>query len=199
MADGFSTNGVMKLRSEGNDATLQFGAYAGNSTLTIFKGDFNSGNRPTSITVNPITRKMMIECLQEVIKGAPGSKYPIIQRKWNNDTKTREILNVLCFGKDENGVIYLEIKSGASAPLKFPMRGDKNIERSGETDSDSGRSKHEAEALLNFMRLGWEMITLVGSRFNMPAPSNQKFSKGGGGGKAPAAPPSTAVSDDDWY
>lgn len=198
MADGFNTNGVFKLRSESNQATLQFGAYAGSTNMTIFKGDFNSGNKPASIMINPTARKMLIDALSEVIKAAPGARFPLIFKKWNNDTKTREVTNMISVGKDDNGVMYIEVKTGASAPEKYPIRGDKNIERSGEVDTDSSRSKHEAEALLNFMRLSWDMLSIV-SRFNMPT-QGSKFAKGGNsGGAKPAPAASTAVADDEWY
>lgn len=170
----FNTNKLYNLRSESNQSTLAFSAFAGGTQIAVFKGDYTPGTRPTSIMISPIVRKMLIECFTECIKAAPGAKFPIIMKKWNNEKKTREINNVLIPGKDENGVFFLEVKSGNSAPEKFPLRGDKNLERSGEMESDSIRSKHEVEALIMFMKQEWPNAAMM-TRFGL-----QNQNKGGG-------------------
>lgn len=194
----FNTSKLYNLRSESNQSTLAFSAFAGGTQISIFKGDYTPGSRPTSIMISPTVRKMLIECFTECIKAAPGAKFPIIMKKWNNEKKTREINNVLIPGKDENGVFFLEVKTGNGAPEKFPLRGDKNIERSGEMDSDSGRSKHEVEALIMFMKQEWPTSALM-TRFGL---QNQQK----GGGKPQGKPQGSsdysaqsAAMDDDIY
>ena len=195
----FNTTRLYTLRSESNQSTLSFSAYNGTPQLAIFKGEYVAGARPDSIMVSAIVRKMLIECFTECIKAAPGAKFPIILRKWNNEKKTRDIANVLTPGKDDNGVFFLEIKVGNGAPEKFPLRGDKNIERSGEMESDSNRSKHEVEALLMFLKQEWPQAAMM-TRFGMQNP------KGKGGQQKPAQRPasqdystSTSASEDDIY
>jgi len=187
----YNLNGLYKLRSESGQSTLQFNCFNGNTSLAVFRGEFGSGNKPTSITINAVARKMLIDIMTEVLKGAPGSKQPLIFKKWNNDIKKREVANILTVGKDENNVIYIEVKAGNNAPEKFPLKGDKNLERSAEVDSDGSRSKTEAEALLAFMRIHWETASLL-SRFNM-TPMSYGGKKGGGNNYS--APQATAAMD----
>lgn len=193
----YNLNGLYKLRSESGQSTLQFNCFNGTTSLAIFKGEFGSGNKPISIVINPIARKMLIDVLGEVMKGAPGAKQPIIFKKWNPDTKKREVVNIICPGKDENNVIYIEIKNGNGAPEKFPLKGDKNLEKSAEVDSDGTRSKYETEALLSFMRVHWETASLL-SRFNM-TPMSYGGKKGGGNYNAPQATAAMDSGDDSLY
>jgi len=193
----FNTSKLYNLRSESNQSTLSFSAFNGTPQISIFKTDFVQGQRPISIMVNPIVRKMLIESFTECIKAAPGAKFPIIIKKWNNEKKTREINHVLIPGKDDNGVFFLEIKSGTNPPEKFPIRGDKNIEKSGEMESDSARSKHEVEALIMFLRTEYPMAAMM-TRFGMQNP--------GKGGQRPQSKPQqvdystqSAATEDDIY
>lgn len=195
----FNTSKLYTLRSESGQSTAQFGAYNGMTQISIFKTEFVSGNRPISIMINSIVRKMLIECFTECIKAAPGAKFPIIIKKWNNEKKTREINSVLIPGKDDNGVFFLDIKSGNNPPEKFPIRGDKNIEKSGEMESDSTRSKHEIEALIMFLRTEYPIAAMM-TRFGMqnPGKPGQK-PQGGKPQQTPDYSNQTTASEDDIY
>ena len=194
----FNLKNLYTIKSESTKSSVQFAVYGGNTQISIFTGEFGSGTKPVNITINPILRGMMINSLKEVMKGAPGSRIPLLLKKWDQDARTYKVVNIICFGKDDNNVIYLEIKNDSFAPEKYPIRGIKSIERSGEVDNEGIRSKYEADALLNFMQLSWDTASML-SRFNMPV---RTFSKNGSGYKPnsdnnykPTSAP-TAVKDD---
>lgn len=186
----FNMAGLHSVSSESRQATLQFGVWNGKYQLTIFK---QGENKPTSISIPPHIRVMIMKMLQETIKAAPGARFPLIKKEFVQADRKYVVDYTLIIGKDENGVIYIDIKKQDSAPEKFPLRGDKSVERSGDPEGDGPRSVYAGETLLDFMKNVWNVASLL-TRLNMPSPGAQRS---GGNGNRPPAPTNTAVAVDD--
>lgn len=159
----FNSNNLYRLRSESGQTTANISVFNGKCEIAIFKGKpgQGGGGRPDKIPLDATTRKFLMESITECIKAAPGAKFPIILKTWNNETRTREISHIITVGKDDLSVFYIDLKIGNSASEKYTLRGNRNVEKSGEVDSDGSRSKHEVECLLFFLRTELPMASMV--------------------------------------
>lgn len=188
------TNGLRVYRSESGQSKLSFGAFRGNCSMTIFKGQPGSGTRPVYISVNPELKFMLTEVLSEIIKAAPNARMPILVKEYDKNAtppgyKLKTTINI---GKSDNGVVYIEITGEDNAPEKFPLRGTKVLELSSGDNGDQARSKRQASELLRFMLNEWSTAAIVSRTAGDTSDNRSSDNKYA---KRPSAPEPTAASD----
>lgn len=194
----FNPNGVRKFRSASGQSELHFGAWNGNTTLTIFQGK-GRGERPKSIVIANETRLAMGEVMQALLTAAPGAKTSIILSKWDAQAQPRPTYKRDCtiiLGKDEHGIIFIEVVFEGQAPELFPIKGNSAVEISSEDNSPTVRSRRSAKELCRFIMSSWEIVAIK-CRTVQPPRGGSNASKSSGGSSAPSTPPAQQTAADD--
>jgi hypothetical protein len=163
------------VNSDSKGETMQFGAFNGHMAIAVWKNA--NGQRPSNVNISQEFYSIIVRTLSEVLKGVPGSAFPIKVKKWDNQIKKFEIALILTFGKDNNGIYYIEFKETDGPVYKFPFLGDRKLEGPIE-GGDAERSARMFESFVMFVKQTWHMTALF-TRNNLIKPGANKggFSK----------------------
>lgn len=177
MADNmiFDMNGVEKLYSDSRGEVISFGAYNGNMQFSVFRGN---GTRPSSVLVTSMYHYAICQAMVAIIKGGPSSSWPIKVTKYDPTLKKRVPLHTLNFGKDANGVPFIEYTEEGQSVIRFTFNPDKNIEY-GAALSDTDKSNDRFKAFYDFVSKRWPHAPFY--------TRNNLYKKGQGGGNRQAS------------
>lgn len=191
----FNMSGLYSLKSDSKGETITFSAYNGNKTITIFR---SNGQKNSNFQVSNELYVILCDTANDVAKGAPNAAFPIRRFKFDMQAKKKVLDNVLTFGKDSNGIFYIEFKDADNAPIKFPFAGSKFIEAG--PDGDGDRSFRAFKGFQIFLTREWGVAPYF-TRNNL-----QKFGQGNGnnrGGNSSGnnnySSNSNMASEDDIY
>ena len=174
----FNMANCYSITSDSKGETMQFGAFNGHQVIAVWKNA--NGQRPSNLNVSQEFFALIVRTLSEVLKGVPGAAFPIKIKKWDSQIKKFEISTIITFGKDNNGIYYIEYKEADGPCYKFPFLGDRKLEGPIE-GGDSERSARMFESFVMFVKQTWHMVPLF-TRNNLVKPGN--FNKGGNSGRS---------------
>ena len=194
MADNvFNMSGLYSLKSESKGETLVFGAFNGAKTLTVFR---TNGQKNTNFQISNELYVILCDTANDVAKGAPNAAFPIRRFKFDPQAKKKVLDNVITFGKDANGIFYIEFKDADNAPLKFPFTGSKFIEAG--PDGDSDRSFRAFKGFQIFLTREWGTAPYF-TRNNMAKPGQNRNNARPSGNTNNYSSGSNMASEDDIY
>ena len=200
----FDMNAYHRIFNKERDKQLTFGAYNGQNQLSFGSAQFEKGVRPRNIQVTDTLRVVIIDNIRKILEApAPDKKYPIIiNGRWNQETRKRELSAVITIGMDETGICFIGVKhvndNGENFVAKFELLGDRNIESDGYNDEKS-RSLSTLRMLLNMISEHWPTTAML-TRNHMVKPTFNRDGKGGNKNYSrPSSVASSGSSDDDLF
>lgn len=158
----------------------------------VFLSIYESGERPANGGFAPKTRVsnlglkpdyhfMLVKRLKNILKAAPGTSFPIAQMKWNNEARQMCTVFQIVVGKDDTGIITLDISDASiNRSFKFAPKLHNTVQAGSEPISDIERSIIGVEQLIVWLegpRMIGSVVTNFRKSFDKPNP-NAGYSKG---------------------
>lgn len=166
--NNFNMSGLYSLKSESKGETIVFGAYNGAKTISVFR---TNGQKNSNFQVSNELYIILCDTANDVAKGAPNAAFPIRRFKFDMQAKKKVLDNVITFGKDSNGIFYIEFKDADNAPIKFPFTGSKFIEAG--PDGDGDRSFRAFKGFQVFLTREWGVAPYF-TRNNLQKPGQNR-------------------------
>lgn len=199
MSDDFNPGGMRKLKSASGQTQLDFGAFNGKGTITIFSGQ---GIRPKNLTIPPEGRLMLVDMFTAAQKGAPGARSSLTLSEWDRNMQPRpgykRVANIVV-GLDDTGIGYIEVTFEGSAPETYPIKGTRAVESSLHENTPVELSKRALRELTKWLSLSWETIIIKTNKKNVRPGGTRPQAAAPQAAPAQPSMPSPANIDEEIY
>lgn len=176
MANNFNLNQLWRQFSLTGNETLQVTAFNGTISLVMFRKGAENHKPAVKFTLSRCTQLDLVDLLKKLQNDPPSSRIPLVQQRFNKDSRTYEINTQFVFVKDEHRCYSIEVSNKyMPTPVKFPIRAPATYSLGSEPLSDERRSATALKELIELFESVTREAALL-SRFGM------ENNRGGGRG-----------------
>ena len=111
MAANFNLNQLWRQFSLTGNETLQVTAFNGTISLVMFRKGAENHKPAVKFTLSRCTQLDLVEILKKLQTDPPSSRIPLVQQRFNKDSRTYEINTQFVFVKDEHRCYSIEVSN----------------------------------------------------------------------------------------
>ena len=172
---------LLSLNSDNREFTLQMGVFNRTISFALFRRDVK-GRPPVKCDFDSNNVALMVHLLKKILKGDQGKMETLVRSDWDRENKRRNIVANLVIGKDERGVIYLDLGSPNQPSVRFSLNMGQNVAVEGITDNSAVVSQIAAGALILRLETAMTTLTAMPNKNRMGFGGGNRGGAGGGGG-----------------
>lgn len=179
MAANFNLNQLWRQYSLTGNETLQVAAFNGTISLVMFRKGSENRKPAVKFTLSRCAQLDLVELLKKLQTDPPSSRIPLVQQRFNKDSRTYEIDTQFVFVKDEHRCYSIEVSNKyMPTPVKFPIKASATYSLGSEPLSDERRSATAMKELIELFESVTREAALL-SRFGMENTRGGSSNNGG--------------------